>query len=86
MGNVVEDTMRVSRGVGYDYLLVDRCCIRKLNKDVLHEQLKKMGLLYPVWSIVRPVRPQPYGRTGRANSLDGRTGCFIILGWVDWML
>ena len=37
----------------------------------------------PVWLIVRPVCLQPYGRTGRANSLDGWIGCFIILGWMD---
>ena len=54
--------------------LLQRYTVTLLPEEILDDQVE------PVWSIVRPVRPQPYGRTGRANSLDGRTGCFIILG------
>ena len=42
----VEDAIRVTAALGYEYLWVDRHCITKDNQDVRQEQLRSMDLLY----------------------------------------
>ncbi|RYO81239.1 hypothetical protein DL766_005330 [Monosporascus sp. MC13-8B] len=42
----ISDAITVTRGLGYQYLWIDKFCIDQDNSEVKHDQIKQMGAIY----------------------------------------